>query len=121
MNQASVDNAESEHTKGGNSTSACEELQGSCNPAVPSLKSNSLPDAQSHLNDQKQQGQLPLLGQNPEEGSNQNLVEPHDNLQESSESHDSSGTNPEHDQSSGQASASSACHSAGDSKLCASG
>ena len=64
---------------------------------------------------------LNVLGENPEEGSNRNLVEPHDNLRESSESNDSSGTNPEHDQSSGQASASSAWHSAGDGKLCASG
>ena len=60
-----------------------------------------------------------LLGENPEEASNQNLVKLHHNLQKTSKSHDSSGTNLQHDQSSGQASAFSAWHSAGDSKLCA--
>ena len=62
-----------------------------------------------------------LLGENPQEGSNQHSVTPHDNIKESSESHDSSSTNPEEDQSSGQAFASFACHSAGDCKLCACG
>lgn len=120
MNQASANKTESENTEGQNSTPVFAELQGSSNPAVLSFQSDSsLPDAQSNLNDQNQQGQLPPLGENPDDGSEQ--VEPHDDLQESSESHDSSGTNPECDHSSDQSSASSAFNSARDGKLCACG
>lgn len=120
MNQASANNTESENTEGGNSTSVCGELQGSSNPAVLSFQSDSsLPDAQSNLNDQNQQGQLPPIGENPDGSSEQ--VEPHDDLEESSESHDSSGTNPECDHSRAQPFASSASNSAGDGKLCACG
>ena len=94
------------------------ELQGSSNPAVHPCKSDdSLPDARPDLNDQSQQGQLPPLGENADDESEQ--VEPHDdNLQESSEFNNPSGTS---DYSSNQSCASSSSHSAADGMLCACG
>lgn len=100
-NQPSANKTESENTEGA-------ALHGSGNPVVLSLKlDDSLPDVQPKLNDQNQQGQLPPLGEHPDDKSEQ--VEPHDDhLQESSESND-------------QSCGSSSSHSAGDGMLCACG
>ena len=106
-------------TEGGNSASVCAELQGSGNMYVFSKSGDCLPDAQLVLNDQKQQEQLPPLGENRDDDSEQ--VERGNDLQESSESDSPPGTNPSCEYSSDQSHASSASRSAGDGKLCACG
>jgi len=116
-NQASANNSKSESTEGGNSITVCAEVQGSSNPAGLSLMSgNCLPDAQANLNDQQQQEQLPPLGENPVDGSEQ--VELHDDLQESSESDNPPGTNPRCNYSSDESSESSASHSESYGRFC---
>lgn len=124
---------ESENSEGEQTTTASAELQRSGNPASNPLQSdNKFPESRS--NDPNQQVVLPTLERDPDDGSQQDLEEPFDDLQVSSESHDSSSTNPERDQlqdpnslravdqnsSHDQFSASSAAQSSqcGDGKLC---
>ena len=91
---------EGEDTDGGHSTSVAE-LQGSGNPASSPLQT----ERRLSPSYSSEQNVLPILGEDPAEGSQQDSLEPHfDELQASSDSHDSSSTNPEHDQSASQTS-----------------
>lgn len=91
---------ESENTdEGGHSSPAYNysALQGSSNPASNPLQSDNELQPDSNPNDENQEEVLAELGEDPEAGSQENLEEPFDDRQVSSESRDSSSTNPEHD------------------------
>lgn len=93
---------ESENTdEGGHSSNSPaynhSELQGSSNPASNLLQSDNELQPESNPNDEHQEEVLPALGEDPAAGSQQDLEEPFDDHQVSSESQDSSSTNPEHD------------------------
>lgn len=93
--QSSINQPESENTEGGHSTAASAELQRSGNPASNPLLSDSKL-SESSSNDQNHQEVSATLEEDLDDGSQQELEEPIDDLQVSSES-DSSSTNLEHD------------------------
>ncbi|XP_078382169.1 uncharacterized protein LOC144664816 [Oculina patagonica] len=96
-NNQTSNQPESENTAGEQTTTASAELQRSGNPALNLLQSDEFPE--SSLNDPKQQVVLPTLERDSGDGkSQQDLEEAVDDHQVSSETHDSSSTNPERDQ-----------------------
>ena len=77
--------------------SASSELKRSSNPASNPLLTDNMPPSDS--GDKSQEDVLPTSGEDSVDGTRQVLLEPpFDELQASSDSHDSSITNPEHDQ-----------------------